>query len=94
MMFLHHFQQYFSQITVTAHITHVLPGFTSTRCGLSVLSISGHQCVLRPDFEKKRQHFESRTFFLRPHFERNIQEFQPRRFSKNKRKKKKKPKRV
>ena len=30
---------------------------------ITVLSISGCRRILCPDFEKKRQHFESRTFF-------------------------------
>ena len=41
----------------------------------SVFSISGRRRILRPDFEKKRRHFESRTFFLRPDFDENVQEF-------------------
>ena len=51
----------------------------------AVLSISRHRCVLRPDFEKKRWHFESRMFVLRPDFDGNMQEFPPRRlFNKEK----------
>ena len=52
----------------------------------AVLSISRRRCVLRPDFEKKRWHFESRMFVLRPDFDENVQEFPPGRLFNKKKK--------
>ena len=53
----------------------------SQKCS-SVVSISRRQRVLRPEFEKKRWHFESRMVFLHPDFDKNVQEFPPRHLKK------------
>ena len=39
---LHHFQQYFSHITATAHIIHVFPGFHQYYTGSVKCHAQGH----------------------------------------------------
>ena len=50
-----HFQQYFSHITVTAHIVHVFPGFNQYKAGALKCLAQGHF------HEKSRESSGART---------------------------------